>query len=140
MFIFIVGEPVVVKHHVNSFVNTNLLEEHKKTGKQELIVIGFMTHMCVTTTVRGNDDDNNSNNNTTSTNHHLLTFLFAAAVEQHGFKCYVVANATATRDLPVTSVSDQVISADQVQKSHLAAMADFFAVVVDDLAQLKIVV
>lgn len=59
-------------------------------------------------------------------------------MEQHGYQCYVVGNATADRDLPVSTDGSEVISADAVQKSHLAAMSDYFAVVVDDVSQLNI--
>ena len=105
------GEVVVSKSAINAFVNTNLLEEIQKTGRKHLIVVGFMTHMCVTTAVR-------------------------SAVEQYNLDCTVIANCTASRDLPVTTGSGVVIDAENVQRGHLAAMADFFACVVDDATQI----
>lgn len=50
---FFPGEPVVPKHNINSFVGTSLADVLKQINRKQLLVIGFMTHMCVTTTVRG---------------------------------------------------------------------------------------
>ncbi|MBK8476721.1 MAG: isochorismatase family protein [Opitutaceae bacterium] len=68
------GEVVVVKNLPNSFAGTALDEELKRLERKELIVVGFMTHMCVSATVR--------------------------AALDHGYRCTVVAAACATRDLP----------------------------------------
>ncbi|CAM3804012.1 cysteine hydrolase [Corallococcus sp. ZKHCc1 1396] len=98
------GEAVVAKGLPNSFAGTDLHERLKATGRTELIVAGFMTHMCVSATVR-------------------------AAVDL-GYRNTVVAAATATRDLPVPVGG--VVPAAELQRSELAALADFFAVVVKD--------
>lgn len=95
-------EPVVVKTLPNAFAGTNLEELILKTGRKNLIVIGYMTHMCVSTTVR-------------------------AALDR-GYRTTVVASATATRDLP--DGSGGTVSANDVQRASLAAMADRFAAVV----------
>ncbi|MFD4458604.1 cysteine hydrolase family protein [Nocardia sp. NPDC058480] len=47
------GEPTVVKSVPNAFVNTELAELIDATGKPNLIIAGFMTHMCVTFTTEG---------------------------------------------------------------------------------------
>lgn len=98
------GEAVVTKAMPNSFQGTDLEEVLSGLGRKELIVAGFMTHMCVSSTVR-------------------------TAVDR-GYRCTVVAGATATRDLP--DGQGGVIEAAVLQRSELAALADRFAVVVDD--------
>ena len=47
------GEPVVVKNYPNSFVQTDLDERLKAVGASNLVLAGFMTHMCVNSTARG---------------------------------------------------------------------------------------
>ncbi|MFF5030881.1 cysteine hydrolase family protein [Nocardia salmonicida] len=46
-------EPTVVKSAPNAFVNTDLAELVDATGNTNLIIAGFMTHMCVTFTTEG---------------------------------------------------------------------------------------
>ena len=96
------GEQIVVKSLPDAFAGTSLEEFVQRTGRKELIVIGFMTHLCVSSTVR--------------------------AASSRGYKTTVVASATATRDLP--GVGGGVIHAADVQQASLAALADRFAVVV----------
>ncbi|HYH19244.1 MAG TPA: cysteine hydrolase family protein [Azospirillum sp.] len=98
------GEAVVVKGLPNSFAGTDLHVHLKATGRTELIVAGFQTHMCISATVR-------------------------AALDL-GYRNTVVASATATRDLP--DPLGGVVSADALQRAELAALADRFAVVVKD--------
>lgn len=99
------GEPVVAKNKPNAFAGTDLDARLKALGKKEIIVVGFMTHMCVSSTVR-------------------------AALDL-GYRCTVVANAVATRPLP--DGHGGVIDADVLNRAELAALADRFAVVVDDV-------
>ncbi|MFD3596253.1 cysteine hydrolase family protein [Nocardia sp. NPDC058640] len=47
------NEPTVVKTAPNAFINTNLAELVDAAGKPNLILVGFMTHMCVTFTAEG---------------------------------------------------------------------------------------
>ncbi|MGW6623703.1 cysteine hydrolase family protein [Nocardia sp. NPDC055002] len=47
------NEPTVVKSVPNAFVNTDLAELVDATGNTNLIIAGFMTHMCVTFTTEG---------------------------------------------------------------------------------------
>ena len=41
------GEPVVVKSYPNAFVQTDLDDRLKAVGASNLVLAGFMTHMCV---------------------------------------------------------------------------------------------
>ena len=100
------GEPVVVKHYPNSFVKTDLDERLKAVNASNLVIAGFMTHMCVNSTARG-------------------------AINV-GSAPTVVAAATATRALP--GLGDVPVSAAAMQAASLAAMADLFAVVVPSAA------
>lgn len=100
------GEPVVVKNYPNSFVQTPLDDHLKSVGAQNLVVAGFMTHMCINSTARG--------------------------AFNLGYAPTVVAGATATRALP--GVDGSAIPAAALQDASLAALIDLFAVVVPDTA------
>lgn len=100
------GEPVVVKNYPNSFVQTTLDEQLKSVGAANLIIAGFMTHMCVNSTARG--------------------------AFNLGYEPTVVASATATRSLP--SPDGGHLAASTLQLASLAALTDLFAVVVPDSA------
>lgn len=97
------GEPVITKNYPNAFVGTELDDWLKKAGIRNLILVGFMSHMCVNSTARG---------------------AFSL-----GYRPTVVASATATRALPLKATGE-VISASQVQSAALAALSDLPAVVV----------
>lgn len=98
------GERVVVKNYPNSFVQTDLDEILKSYGASNLVLGGFMTHMCVNSTARG--------------------------AFNLGYAPTVVAAATATRALP--GVGGETVAASAVHAASLAAVADLFAVVVPD--------
>lgn len=104
------GERVVEKMLPNAFAGTDLDAILKASGRQSLIIAGFATHMCVSSTVR-------------------------AALDL-GYKTTVVADATATRALPeayagTAAASDlKIVPAGDVQRAALAALADRFATVV----------
>lgn len=98
------GEPVLVKHFPDSFAGTSLQQQLKSTGKKNLVLAGFMSHMCVNSTARSGFD--------------------------RGFAVTVVGNATATRDLP--DGHGGTVKADDVQKISLAGLADLVAIIVDD--------
>jgi nicotinamidase-related amidase len=100
------GEPVVVKNYPNSFVQTPLDDHLKSAGAQNLVIAGFMTHMCINSTARG--------------------------AFNLGYAPTVVAGATATRALP--GVDGSAIPAATLQGASLAALIDLFAVVVPDTA------
>jgi nicotinamidase-related amidase len=44
---------VIIKKAPSSFVGTNLEEELKIIGRKNLILAGFMTHMCIHSTAQG---------------------------------------------------------------------------------------
>jgi nicotinamidase-related amidase len=97
------GEHVVVKNLPSSFVGTDLEDHLRGAGITNLVLAGFMTHMCVNSTAR--------------------------SAFNLGFAPTVVAGATATRALPGP---DGTVSAAALQSASLAALSDMFAVVVPD--------
>lgn len=100
------NEPVIVKNFPDSFSSTNLDEQLKATGRKDLILAGFMSHMCVSSTARGGFD--------------------------RGYAVSVVENTTATRDLP--DGKGNMIPANEVQRASLRGLADLVAIIVDDAA------
>ena len=50
------GETVIDKTMANAFAGTGLQRELEQIGRKKLIVIGFMTHNCVSSTVRAAKD------------------------------------------------------------------------------------
>ena len=103
------GEAQVTKALPNAFAGTNLDDILKATGKKELILVGFMTHMCISATAR------------------VATDL--------GYRVSIVADATATRDLPGPG-GDGVVGAEDLKRVELAALADRFAIIVKSAAEL----
>lgn len=103
------GEAVVRKGLPNAFAGTDLHERIQATGRSELIIAGFMTHMCVSATTR-------------------------CALDLK-YRATVVADATATRALP--DPLGGAITAETVHRTALAELADRFAVVVKDAAALS---
>jgi nicotinamidase-related amidase len=95
------GEPVVVKKAPNAFVGTDLDRHVDAAGHGDLVLAGFMTHMCVAFTAQG-------------------AFL-------RGNRPTVVADACATRALPVAGTE---VDARQVHHAALATIADLYGVVV----------
>ena len=98
----VAGETVIDKGLPNSFAGTTLAEVLEGFGPRPLVVAGFMTHMCVSATVRSALD--------------------------RGLSSTVAMDATATRDLP--DPTGGVLPADTIHRSALAAIADRFATVV----------
>jgi nicotinamidase-related amidase len=96
------GEAIGVKQYPNSFVETDFDEKLKAVGAGNLVIAGFMTHMCVNSTARG--------------------------AFNNGYAPTVVAAATATRSLP--GPDGEPVSAAAIQSASLAGMGDLFAVVV----------
>jgi nicotinamidase-related amidase len=103
------GEPVLVKPRPNAFAGTDLDFTLRALGRRDLVLAGFMTHMCISATAR-------------------------AALDL-GYRTTLVAAATATRDLP-DPVAGDVVRAAVVQRAALAALADRFVRVVADAAGL----
>lgn len=101
------GEPVVGKRLPNAFASTDLGDRVAALKRPGIVIVGFMTHMCVEATARASID--------------------------LGLKATIVASATATRDLP-DPISGAILPAAEVQRNALAAMADRFATIVPDAA------
>ena len=97
------GETVVDKGLPNAFAGTELARHLAGASRKNLIVGGFMTHMCISATVRSATD--------------------------HGFMCTVAADTVATRDLP-DATNGATISAEAINKITLAALSGRFAWVV----------
>ncbi|MFD7447153.1 isochorismatase family protein [Streptomyces sp. NPDC059909] len=100
------GEQVVVKTTPNAFHETNLGELVDGAG-YNVVIAGFMTHMCVQYTASG-------------------AFL-------RGNRPTVVANASATRSLRAAGVE---VPAVQVHDAALATIEDLYGVVVPSAASL----
>jgi nicotinamidase-related amidase len=99
------GETVIGKKLPNAFAGTELQAALAATGKRNIVVCGFMTHMCVSSTVR-------------------------AALDL-GYRSIVPAAATATRDLP-DALTGATLPAAAIQSASLSALSDRFATIVDD--------
>lgn len=104
------GEAVIIKALPNAFTGTTLAETLAQTGRKQLVLAGFMTHMCISATAR--------------------------AALDHGFATTVVGAACATRDLP-DPVGGQTVPAATVHRAALAALHDIVAVVVHDASALR---
>ncbi len=100
------GETVIVKKYPNSFVGTEFDAKLRERNIKNLILAGFMTHMCINLTARG--------------------------AFNLGYGATVVDAATATRDLPAADGS--VIPAAALHAASLVALRDLFAVVVPHAA------
>jgi nicotinamidase-related amidase len=104
------GETVLIKHLPNAFAGTDLAERVHATGRTEIVIAGFATHMCVSATARSALD--------------------------HGFRSTVVADATATRDLP-HPFGAGVTDGATIKAGTLAALSDRFSIVVRDTGALR---
>ncbi|MEU9864227.1 isochorismatase family protein [Streptomyces sp. NPDC047971] len=96
------GEPVVVKQVPNAFHSTELEKTLRDLGAgPDLVLAGFMTHMCVTFTAQG--------------------------AFNLGYRPTVVAEATATRALPAPDGG--TVSADALLTASLTTIGDLFGLV-----------
>lgn len=96
-------EPVLTKTTPGAFSSTDLDAILRTRGISDVLIAGFMTHMCVDTATR------------------------ESCVR--GYRTTVIADACATRDLPAHDGG--ILSAEQVQAAALATLADRFAWVAD---------
>lgn len=103
------GEMVIDKGLPNAFAGTELAKHLQASGRKNLIVGGFMTHMCVSATVRSATD--------------------------HGFMSTVAADTVATRDLP-DATGGATVAADAINRITLAALSDRFAWIVPKATQI----
>ena len=104
----VAGEVVITKHHPNSFVATDLDQQLKALGIKNIVLAGFMTHMCINSTAHGGFN--------------------------LGYIVTVVASATATR--PLQAANGKVLSAQEVQDGAIASTRDLYAAVVDTVDDL----
>ncbi|KUJ68870.1 isochorismatase [Streptomyces albus subsp. albus] len=106
------GEPVVVKRFPDAFHGTGLEQTLRELGAgKELVLAGFMTHMCVSSTAQG--------------------------AFNLGYRPTVVAEATATR--PLTAPDGTLLPAAALQAAALTTIGDLFGTVaptVEDLTAL----
>ncbi|SER88418.1 cysteine hydrolase family protein [Pedobacter rhizosphaerae] len=91
-------EHIFEKFYPNSFRETGLLDYLKENDVSEVIITGMMTHMCVDATTR--------------------------AAFDLGYKCTVIGDACASRDL---EINGKTVKADDVHHAFLAALAFFYA-------------
>ena len=95
------GEAIVEKGLPNSFADTDLHALLSASGRKNLIMAGFMTHMCVSSTAR-------------------------VAVDL-GYRVTIDASACATRDLP--GLGGEVVPARILHEVALTELADRFAII-----------
>ena len=91
-------EPVVLKHFINSFRDTDLKSILDKNGIDELLIIGAMSHMCIDGITR--------------------------AAADLGYKATVVHDACASRDLEFNGTT---VPAAQVHAAFMAALGFGYA-------------
>lgn len=100
-------EAVVEKTLPNAFAHTELQSLLETAGRKDLIIVGFMTHMCVSSTAR-------------------------AAVDL-GYRITIDASSCGTRDLP--DGRGGTIPASTVHDVALAELSDRFAIIARDTAE-----
>jgi len=98
------SEPVIEKELPNAFAGTDLQTRLQAAGRKNVILAGWMTHMCVSSTAR-------------------------AALDL-GFRITIDADSCATRDLP--DGRGGTISAATVHEVALAELSDRFAIIARD--------
>jgi nicotinamidase-related amidase len=101
------GETIVTKTLPNAFAGTNLEEILSAIGRPQTIFGGFMTHLCVSATVRNALDLD--------------------------LRSTVIASTCATRDLPDQTGSGGALKADDIHRATLAALGDRFATIAPDV-------
>ena len=95
-------DSVIQKHYPNSFRETNLQKHLKEAGVERVVICGAMTHMCIDATTR--------------------------AAADLGFKCTVIHDACATRNL---DFGNKKVMADDVHASFMAALGAAYANVIN---------
>lgn len=103
------GEPVITKNYPNSFVQTDLDERLKALGIHQIMLAGFMTHMCINSTAHGGFN--------------------------LGYAPTIVASATATRALE--GANGVVLTAQQMHDAAIASTRDLYAAIVDRVSDLR---
>ncbi len=94
-------EPVIEKGLPNAFAGTDLQAQLTAIGRKDLVLAGFMTHMCISSTARAGLD--------------------------LGYRITVDADSCATRDLP--DGRGGTIAAASIHDVALAELSDRFAII-----------
>ncbi len=94
------GEPVVLKHQVNAFRDTDLKPLLDRNGVAEVVICGAMSHMCVDAAAR--------------------------AAEDFGYRVTVVHDACAARDLDFNGAT---VPAAHVHAAFMAALGSAYGTV-----------
>lgn len=95
------SETVIEKALPNAFAGTDLQTQLAATGRKDIVIAGFMTHMCVSSTAR-------------------------AALDL-GLRTTIAADACATRDLP--DGRGGALAARTIHEVALAELSDRFAII-----------
>ena len=90
------SEKIISKDAVNCFVKTDLLDFLKTNKIDTLVICGMQTHMCVEAATR--------------------------AASDYGFKCILIHDACATKDL---KFGDKVIKSEDVHYSTLSTLKNY---------------
>lgn len=88
------GESVVLKHQINSFIDTELQQLLESLSVKKLVIVGAMSHMCIDAVTR-------------------------AAVD-FGYECHVAHDACATLDLEFDGIT---VPAEHVHHAFMAALS-----------------
>jgi nicotinamidase-related amidase len=94
------NEKVISKDEVNCFKNTDLLEFLNKNQIKNIVICGMQTHMCVEAATRAGSD--------------------------FGFKCTLIYDACATKDL---KFGDKIVKSNDVHYSTLATLKAYAEVI-----------
>ena len=92
------NEKIIEKSYPNSFRETELLEYLKIKNIETLVITGMMTQMCIDSTTR--------------------------AAKDFDYECIVLGDTCATRDF---IFEDNLVKAEDVQKSFLTALSYYYA-------------
>ncbi len=92
------GEPLIVKHHPNAFLDTALADHLHMADVEDVVICGMMTSMCVDASAR--------------------------AAADLGFRTSIAADACAAPDL---KSGDDVIPGATVHRTFLAALGSMIA-------------
>lgn len=94
------GEKIISKNEVNSFKGTDLEEYLRSNGIDSLVICGMQTHMCVEAATR--------------------------AASDLGFRCTLIHDACATRDL---KFGEKTVKAEDVHYATLSTLKSYCQVI-----------
>ncbi|KAK9899044.1 isochorismatase [Cystobasidium minutum MCA 4210] len=98
------GETVVHKKYPGSFAETDLDNLLKKIDAKKVVLVGYMAHVCVSTTAR--------------------------EAHQRGYEVVVAKDAVGDRSVPADGGKDAV-SGEQLTQMVMTELGDFFATIVN---------